>query len=249
MRMILLALVFLVAGCATPPATVFQNSTIDALLDGNYDGELTFGQLKKHGDFGLGTFNAVDGEMVALDGEVYQMRADGSVSRVGNEVLTPFSAVMFYRPTGHEPIAGPADYAELQKRLDVQRTVEGHAYAFRVDGRFKSVKVRSVGRQSRPYPPLAEVVKTQSVWELTDVEGTLVGFWFPPSMQHVNVPGYHFHFITSDRRQGGHVLGLTVEQATASWQAADAIHIALPQKAPTTRSVSDRESELHKVEK
>jgi acetolactate decarboxylase len=248
--MTLLVLVFLAAGCAPkPPATVFQNSTIDALLDGNYDGELTFGELKKHGDFGLGTFDAVDGEMLALEGEFYQMRGDGSVSRVPDHVKTPFSAVVFYQPTGHEFITGPVDYTGLQKRLDGHRTMEGHAYAFLVDGRFTSVKVRSVGKQKPPYPPLADVVKTQSVWELADVEGTLVGFWFPPSMKHVNVPGYHFHFITKDRKRGGHVLGVTVDRVKTSRQSLDAIHIALPAQPPATRAVSDRESELHKVEK
>ncbi|MCA1738575.1 MAG: acetolactate decarboxylase, partial [Actinobacteria bacterium] len=38
------------------------------MLDGNYDGELTFAELGARGDFGLGTFDALDGEMIGLDG-------------------------------------------------------------------------------------------------------------------------------------------------------------------------------------
>jgi acetolactate decarboxylase len=74
-----------------------------------------------------------------------------------------------------------------------------------VDGRFEYVRTRSVPRQRIPYPPLAEVVKDQPVFELSAVRGSLVGFRFPDYAQGLNVAGYHFHFITADRSAGGHV--------------------------------------------
>lgn len=45
---------------------LFQYSTLEALLGGVYDGEVTVGELLTHGDFGLGTFNSLDGEMIIL---------------------------------------------------------------------------------------------------------------------------------------------------------------------------------------
>jgi acetolactate decarboxylase len=121
--------------------------------------------------------------------------------------------------------------------------------AFRIEGQFSSMKVRSVNRQVRPYPPLAEVVKTQSVWTLKEVRGTLVGFWFPESLRHLNVPGYHFHFISDDRSAGGHVLDLALTRGQAQMEALETVTVALPGKAATTRRVDDQSHELEKVEK
>ncbi len=78
--------------------------------------------------------------------------------------------------------------------------------AIRIDGHFKSVKVRSVPRQEKPYQGLEDAVKHQTEFQLKNVSGTLVGFRFPHYMDGVNVPGYHFHFITADKKAGGHAL-------------------------------------------
>jgi acetolactate decarboxylase len=61
-------------------------------------------------------------------------------------------------------------------------------------------------RQSKPYRPLIEVVADQRVFELGEVEGTMVGFRFPDYAGELNVPGHHLHFISADRRRAGHVL-------------------------------------------
>jgi acetolactate decarboxylase len=251
LRLVVACVVAIVtAGCAQRPGgVVFQNSTIDALLDGNYDGEVSFEQLRRHGDFGLGTLNELDGEMLALGGEFYQIRSDGLVIPVAGETLTPFGVVTFFRPEASHEIAGATTFKELQARLDSMRPSDGHAYAFRVDGRFASLRARSVPRQNRPYARLAEVVKGQSVFEMADVEGTLVGFWYPESMRHVNVPGYHFHFITTDRTAGGHVLDLTLASGRASVQSLPTVQIALPHHPPATQPAGDRSDELEQVEK
>ena len=59
---------------------VYQTSTMGALLDGVYDGDVTIAELLTHGDFGLGTFNHLDGEMVVLDGVCHHLRSDGSAT-------------------------------------------------------------------------------------------------------------------------------------------------------------------------
>ena len=51
-----------------------------ALLDGIYDGEMTIGELLGKGNFGIGTFDALDGEMIILDGVCYQLRGDGTAT-------------------------------------------------------------------------------------------------------------------------------------------------------------------------
>lgn len=61
----------LLTGCTgnTPAQdTLYQVSTLDSLMQGVYDGELMLEELLQRGDFGIGTFDALDGEMVILDG-------------------------------------------------------------------------------------------------------------------------------------------------------------------------------------
>jgi acetolactate decarboxylase len=247
---------FLGCSAAHSGHVAYQNSTITALLDGNYDGEVTFESLRRHGTFGLGTFDGLDGEMVATGGTFYQVRSDGCVSVVPGAAVTPFSVVTDFHPDAAVAtrVVGPLSFAQLQRQLDEFRPTDrnGHAFAFKIDGRFARVRTRSVPRQSPPYRPLAQVVKEQAVFDLADVQGTLVGFWFPESMSAVNVPGYHFHFITRDRSAGGHVLDLTLSDATIQSEELDEVRIALPRRAPTTRptpAADVRSREMHQVEK
>jgi len=207
---------------------VFQNSTINALLEGVYDGSITYGELRRHGDFGLGTFNALDGEMIAVDGGFYQVKADGIAYPVADGQRTPFATVLFFRPTLRRSLTGPLDYEHLQTLVD--GLVEGPNlfYAVRVDGRFASVTTRSVPRQEKPYPPLADVAKTQPVFHLEDVGGTLAGFRFPDFARGLNVPGFHLHFLTEDRRAGGHVLDLMLECGEVAIDASASFHLELP---------------------
>ena len=194
-------------GGVRPHHTLFRTSTIDALLEGKYDGDVSFAQLADRGDFGLGTLDAIDGEMVALDGSFYQVKADGRAYPIDERARTPFAVVTFFEPTLSRTLATPVGLGTFCASLD--RLVgggEASCYAVRVDGRFEHVKTRSVPRQRKPYPPLAQVVEHQPTFELHDVPGSLVGFRFPRHAQGLNVAGYHFHFVTADRSAGGHVL-------------------------------------------
>jgi acetolactate decarboxylase len=185
---------------------LFQTSTIDALLKGRYDGDLSFAELEERGDFGLGTLEALDGEMVALDGDFYQVKADGRAYAIDGGTTTPFAVVTFFEPNVSLSLTGPTDLATFCARLDPFVGGETSCYAVRVNGYFEYVKTRSVPRQRKPYPPLAEIVEHQPTFELRDVSGSLVGFRFPRYAQGLNVAGYHFHFITANRSAGGHVL-------------------------------------------
>jgi acetolactate decarboxylase len=189
-----------------PHHTLFQTSTIEALLDGNYEGDVSFAELEERGDFGLGTFDALDGEMIALDGDFYQVRADGRAYAVDKRSKTPFAVVTFFEPDLLQPLTAIEDFTALCAYLD--RVVKDRAvcYSVRVDGYFDYVKTRSVPRQHKPFPPLVEVVKHQPTFEFHRLLGSLAGFRFPDRVGGLNVAGYHFHFISEDRRVGGHLL-------------------------------------------
>ncbi|MDU7769054.1 MAG: acetolactate decarboxylase, partial [Serratia marcescens] len=78
---------------------IYQISLMSALIDGVYEGETTIAELLKHGDFGLGTFNHLDGELIAFDQEIHQLRADGSARPAGLQQQTPFAVVTFFQPS------------------------------------------------------------------------------------------------------------------------------------------------------
>ncbi|HEU4738505.1 MAG TPA: acetolactate decarboxylase [Solirubrobacterales bacterium] len=211
------------------PHVLFQASTIGALLDGAFDGDLSFAELAEHGDLGLGTLNHLDGEMVALDGEFFRADVLGRIHRVGPEERTPFAVVTRFEPTLDErlPAAGRT-HEELLTSLDGLVPENASSCAIRLDGRFPLVRARSVPRQSPPYRPLTEVVADQHVFELADVEGTMLGFRFPSYAEGIEVGGYHLHFISADRSRGGHVLDSRTGEVRVRLDPSDDLHVELP---------------------
>ena len=236
---------------AAEPHRLFQTSTLQALMAGVYDGDLTFEALSRHGDFGLGTFDALDGEMIAIDGNFYQIKADGRVSPVAGTVKTPFAEVTFFKPGRTHMLEMPLNYQQLLDYVDRLLPSPNLPYAIRVDGLFSSVKTRSIPRQQKPYPPLAAAAQKQAVFELTNVTGVIVAFRHPAYLAGVNMPGYHCHFITADRRAGGHLLDCRVEGATVAVEGVPNFFLRLPGNQEFLKSdlTGDRRRELEKVER
>ena len=172
--------------------TLFQVSTISALMQGVYDGGMTLGELRPYGDFGIGTF--------------YRAQLDGSIINVPDDTRTPFAEVTFL---DNDVIVSPdksMNLGQMQAYIDSLLPSLNLFYAIKVEGQFSYMKTRSVPAQSQPYPTLTEAVKNQQVTESHDIEGTMIGFRCPPYIDGVNIPGYHLHFIDKDLKKGGHVL-------------------------------------------
>jgi acetolactate decarboxylase len=200
---------------APPPPCVgriTQVSVINALMIGRYDGVMPIPVLLRHGDFGLGTLDHLDGELIVLDGRAYQVRGDGAVVRVGSHRSTPFATVTRFEQDGDFPCPRIGSLSDLEVGLDDALRPTNNFLAVRVDGRFAPITLRSVQRQEPPYRPLGEVVKGQSVWTHEEVSGTLVGIRCPVWVGGLNVPGYHWHFLSDDRTIGGHVLDCRVRE-------------------------------------
>ena len=210
------------------PAVLFQASTIGALLDGAYDGDVSFAELAEHGDLGLGTMNALDGEMIALEGRFYRADVDGWINEIDPAERTPFAVVVPFASRRTQRIDSPIGQAALKQALDAGRPSGEGAAAIRIDGRFRSLTARSVPRQAPPYRPLAEVVADQHVFELGAIDGTILGFRFPDHSDGVEVDGYHLHFIAADRSRGGHVLDFECDRGEAAIDPATDLHVELP---------------------
>ncbi|HEX4483880.1 MAG TPA: acetolactate decarboxylase [Solirubrobacteraceae bacterium] len=232
-----------------PAHELFQTSTVQALLGGAYDGDVTLAEVLEHGDLGLGTLDGLDGELIVLGGEAWKAQLDCTLVRVDGEAKTPYAVVVPFSPGEPQALLGPFGEAELEARLGEAVTGASRPTAVRLDGRFAEVHVRSVPRQSPPYRPLAEVISQQQISVLKDVVGTMVGFCFPDALDGIEMAGAHLHFLSDDRTRGGHVLSYTLLQAVARLDAASGLHVELPAAvAPPRHGASVDEGALQQIE-
>jgi acetolactate decarboxylase len=207
---------------------LYQTSLMSALIDGVYDGDKTIEQLLQHGDFGLGTFDELDGELVALDSEVHQLREDGSARLARMDQKTPFAVMTNFRPTMFGAFKAPIDKSGVQQVIDELTASPNLFCAFRIDGKFEHVQTRTVPRQTLPYRPMLEAIEHQPVHTFTKSSGTLVGFRCPEYVQGINVAGFHVHYITDDRQGGGHVLDYRLIEGTVEVAEISRLRIDLP---------------------
>jgi acetolactate decarboxylase len=209
------------------PHEVFQTSTIVSLVEGLYDGNVAYSDVMRHGDFGVGTFNALDGEMVAVDGRFFHLRSDGSVSRVAGDELTPFAAVTRFRPNIDHTEDATLTRTKCEEIIHALAPSDNLFYALRIDGRFPSILTRTVSKQSKPYPRLADAAAAEPTVTLADTSGTIVGFHTPDYAQGIGVAGYHLHYLSDDHRSGGHVFDFTVEAPRIRIDSEAELHLSL----------------------
>jgi len=240
------------AGCATTDTAdhdlLYQVSTFSALQESVYDGTVSVGELKKHGNLGIGTFNGLDGELILLEGTVYQGTDRGTVGVMPDEALTPFAAVTHFDHDFQQPLSRLTDYTILKNQIDPQLPSRNLPYAVRIDGLFSYVKTRAPHRQSPPYPRLVDALADQPEFEYRQVRGTLVGFRLPQFMNGANVPGWHLHFISDDRSKGGHVMAFTVDEARLYLDQTPQVLLVLPEGGSFMRTDLSRDAS-HETER
>ena len=247
-----LTLAFLcMPGFATAEGTIYQYSIIDSLLAGNYDGELSIASLKQHGDTGLGTFNRLDGEMVFIDGEVYKITANGNAVKIKDTENTPFAESVFLNTDKIIKLDSAKSLTELNKKISATIGSPNLFYVIRIDGKFSKMRTRSIPAQAKPYQPLVEVVKQQNVFRFKDVEGSMIGIKSPAYVKGIGVPGFHWHFITKDRKAGGHVLDCFFTDMVAKVGSYNNFSLQLPETKNFLETTfnQDKENELKAVEK
>lgn len=206
----------------------YQTSMMSALIAGIYQGDFSIGELLKHGNFGIGTFNDLDGEMVVLGDKVYQLNSEGKVRLVDNDITTPFASVVDFEPTLIETLTETLTKKQFESRLESGLIVHNAINAIRLTGDFAYMKTRAVPAQKRPYPPMVEVVKHQPIREIEHTKGIMLGFKLPDYMVGINVPGYHFHFVSDDLSYGGHVSDFIFTHGTLEVETFKNFHLRMP---------------------
>jgi acetolactate decarboxylase len=248
-------LVALVAGCHSKPVqvvpekTLFQVSTIDALLQGDFDGNTRLDELSAKGNFGIGTVHALDGELVIEDGKFYQVKADGKVYRPSGDVKTPFASIVRFLPDDSLEVRN-LDFPHLKLLVDSLMSGRNYFYAIRLEGEFDSVRTRSVPVQVKPYPALAVVTQNQPEFDLQATSGKLTGFYCPEFVKGINIAGYHLHYLSDDKTSGGHLLGFRLKSGLLKLEKIRNFEMQLPETGAFQKNEfkTDRTEELKKVE-
>ena len=229
---------------------LYMSSPINALLEGFYRDDITIDTLKEKGDFGIGTFNNLDGELIALGGRFFQLDLDGNARVVDGTMKTPFSTVCRFVPMLSEEISELLTYDAFTKRLKGVLPSDNMFYAIHMEGRFRTVKTRSVPKTEN-YRPLSEATDHQKIRHFENVAGHLVGFYTPSFVPSVNVPGYHFHFIDETFSAGGHLLNCEPERLDIRLQIFSSMELTLPKTLDylTASFTRDAKKDLEKAER
>lgn len=185
---------------------IVQYSTKQSFLNRNFEGNLAVRKLGAYGNFGLGTFNGLDGEMVYLDNVCYQIHASGDVNVASNKEKAPYMTIKYFTADETFAINGVDSLNQLLQKVKANIADANHFVAVKIEGKFSYVKTRSIYKQNKPFPSLEEVVANQVVSEFDNIEGTLVGFYIPKLYDTINFTEFHFHFISKDKKKGGHLL-------------------------------------------
>jgi len=208
--------------------TLFQVSTSAALVQGVYQGFTKVSAIKECGDFGLGTYDALNGEGLMLDGQVFQALGDGSVVEPDDACMVPFWVSTQFVADRTAKLDRINSWDELCSQINRLRHSENLFYAVRIDGVFEHVLYR-VASQASPGTDLVSATRQQAEFRLNNIKGTLLGFWSPGYAKSFNIPGYHLHFLSSNHQHAGHVLDISGKNLKLQIMDINKMMITLPE--------------------
>lgn len=231
---------------------LYQYSIIDALLAGVYDGTMTFGEIKSKGNLGLGTFNRIDGELFMNDGEVFKIRYDGSVHPVNDSEQTPLAFVKHFQPdTIFEWSGNAINYEQFEEWIG-NNLHSNELYAIRISGPFSRMHTRAPAPAQKPYPPLVDyLADNQHEFTFEETLGVAVGFYLPEYIDRMNVPGFHFHYLSEDQQSGGHILDFETNRLKVEVDKASGVILENMDNRDFLNAdlVKDRGNEMNTVER
>ena len=188
------------------PDKLFTAGYAHAFIGGLYDGYFPYNQLKQHGDFGLGAPDKLDGELLILNGKIYQTQHTGKTFEITENALSPYAVVNFFKSDKSFELKGSISRKELYNYLDSVLPNSNGIYAIHVKAKFRTLTTRAFPPvNKKPYQPLASMLSLQQFFNFESIEGDLVGYKLPHYMDGANISGYHFHFLSQDKSSGGHI--------------------------------------------
>jgi alpha-acetolactate decarboxylase len=210
------------------PNHIYQFSLLNALMDGVSENGITASKLASKGNQGLGTFSRMNGELLFLDGKIYQLQAEGNVREVEPDAQIPFAVSTQFEAQKTVDVELPNKESVDKALDDFNARAKNLFMTYRINGHFEYLKCRTVRGQSYKGEPLSELGKKQSVEEYHNVSGTIIGIRTPTNWQGFGVAGEHLHFVNDERSAGGHVLEVKAGKVSMQMAVASNVHIELP---------------------
>ena len=205
-----------------------QFSLFSFLLSGHYGGTLSIADVKKLGNMAIATMDRLDGEMQMIDGVVYQACADGHVYLPADDATIPYGTIADFRAEQCVKIHDVPSYEAFEDQMAACCPMDNYPLAIHFTGAFKRMKVRAVARQEKDGIGLAEAAKDEAIFDLQNTSGDLVGFRLPGYVKGINAPGWHLHFVDTERRHGGHVVNFSLIEGDLRTCYANDFQIRLP---------------------
>ena len=203
---------------------LFQTAPQQMLNDGIYTGNSSVAEIKKHGNFGLGTFNKLAGELIIIDDVVYGVDDTGNVFIANGDLLTPFATVTVFDTNYKYKFNKKLDFKKFKLLLLEKIASKYTPYAIKCHGKFNYLKVRSLIAQNNG--PFDSTIQPTFIYQ--NIYGYLIGYHFPEYMAGINTPGFHFHFIDDNKTKGGHLMDIKVDEIKIALQPIDAISMYFP---------------------
>ena len=208
-------------------AAIYQTGTINSLVNAVYDGDRNISWIRTQGDFGLGALPMMDGELIVCDGVFYRADANADLSIPADDAILPFAVVSHFKPDQRLDLLN-TDFAETVDYRAGYIASKNLIYTVMIDGLFTRVHLRSEKCQPKTYRKMNETMpQLQRVYEREDIDGTLVGIWYPDYLSQINVAGFHFHFVDKERTTGGHVFDFQLARGQVAIQTIKSLHVDL----------------------
>ncbi len=210
-------------------SALYQYSHAFIFEQKKYDGHYPAGNLKKHGNIGLGTFNGLNGELVMLEGECYQCIPKKPVKIAADDVLIPWGVVTAFTDNASKTtLENITHFSQLESKLSELTDMHNAPYVFHIQAEFNHLLLRQVIKQEKPYILSLEEVYAESPPEnIGPITADLVGFYIPEFMQGLQPKGLHFHGVTTDKQSGGHLADLSFKTATLTFEKITDIKVTL----------------------
>ena len=211
---------------------MYQVSTLQALALGYTRSVVRTDELLSHGNTGLGTFEDVNGEMIVIDRHCYQAAEKGSVTEMPPDTGVPFASVANLQGDRVFTLSEIPDIEHLKMELNLKIEEDfglNSMHIAKIEGDFERVDARLESAYRSHHVELKDILgKTQKSFCFEQIRGTMVCIYYPDYMDGINAPGWHLHFISEDRKWGGHVFDLQMRRGEVFLDKISRIEIQLP---------------------
>lgn len=215
---------------ATKSDVFYHYSIWWAFVNKVFEGDITAKELKTKGDMALGSYNLLDGELIMLDGTLYQAKENGEVLIPNDSIKVAYANAAFFDKDGGFTIDKVDNYDSLRAIINAKLPSKNFFYAFKITGDFKKMTCGGLHKQEPPFEKGLDVlIPSRPLFEREHFSGTMVGFYCPEFIGNINVAGFHFHFVSNDKKFAGHVMAFEAENLTLEFDKMSAYQFVLPE--------------------